>query len=453
MKKFKIKLIVFLLLIINNTSYSQTSLNDLNLFFKYYPQEIAFGYNTGYHVFFGDSDAYILNRFNKTVEVPRSQSMFSIYKKNNEIHWNHSNAVIYPYNVKYIGTYSLIIKGDIAYLKCKFKEVTNSKYPAEPNLTLSINLKNNTGIATESSAPSYPIHSYGNFKKISEKNEISKLDVYWNPEDKITIENIEIAALDLPNAMPKYEISDVIEKIGHGWRLPTMDELKLIYLNKNLISGLKQNNIYWSSSYQENKDPYVLHFQSGKFFALSTTNYFYVRLVRNIEAKGSDNVSLQSYTEKKVGYEDIVKQKALDLILMQKKEEEALIKRYEAESLQKRTNDLNFAKRIIENSITIGKILIANNDFAEPMNWDDAKKACESLGNGWRLPNKDELRILYRNKDKIGGFVGSATYAYWSSTEFGSNGNEAWFMYFNKYPLRFGDPKTKKNFVRAVKNL
>ena len=35
MKKFKIKLIVFLLLIINNTSYSQTSLNDLNLFFKY----------------------------------------------------------------------------------------------------------------------------------------------------------------------------------------------------------------------------------------------------------------------------------------------------------------------------------------------------------------------------------------------------------------------------------
>ena len=87
-------------------------------------------------------------------------------KKNNEIHWNHSNAVIYPYNVKYIGTYSLIIKGDIAYLKCKFKEVTNSKYPAEPNLTLSINLKNNTGIATESSVPSYPIHSYGNFKKI-----------------------------------------------------------------------------------------------------------------------------------------------------------------------------------------------------------------------------------------------------------------------------------------------
>ena len=147
------------------------------------------------------------------------------------------------------------------------------------------------------------------------------------------------------------------------------------------------------------------------------------------------------------------KQAEEDLILMQKKEEEALIKRYKAESLERLKKINDFAKNTVENPINIGKIFIAKNDFTEPMNWDDAKKACESLGNGWRLPNKDELRILYRNKDKIGGFVSSDTFAYWSSTEFGSNGNESWFMYFNKYPTRFGDPKTTKHFVRAVRDL
>lgn len=27
------------------------------------------------------------------------------------------------------------------------------------------------------------------------------------------------------------------------------------------------------------------------------------------------------------------------------------------------------------------------------------------LGDGWRLPTKDELNVLYENKDKIGGFA------------------------------------------------
>ena len=49
------------------------------------------------------------------------------------------------------------------------------------------------------------------------------------------------------------------------------------------------------------------------------------------------------------------------------------------------------------------------------MDWMEATKACADLGDGWRLPTKDELNILYENKDKIGGF---ASGYYWSSTEF-----------------------------------
>ena len=151
------------------------------------------------------------------------------------------------------------------------------------------------------------------------------------------------------------------------------------------------------------------------------------------------------------------KQAEEDLILKQKKEEEALIKKYEAETLEKLKKINDFAKKTVENPITIGKIFIANNDFAEPMDWYDAKKACEALGYGWRLPTLVELKILYRNKDKIGGFISSDTFAYWSSTDWSStevsNGNGAWFMYFNKNTLRFGDSKTTKHFVRAVKDL
>ena len=74
----------------------------------------------------------------------------------------------------------------------------------------------------------------------------------------------------------------------------------------------------------------------------------------------------------------------------------------------------NVVLDIIGKSIKIGNLEVAQNDFPNTMNWEDAKKACENLGRGWRLPTKEELNTLYLNKDKIGGF---ADLYYWSSTE------------------------------------
>jgi len=67
---------------------------------------------------------------------------------------------------------------------------------------------------------------------------------------------------------------------------------------------------------------------------------------------------------------------------------------------------------IIGKSIKIDNLEIAQYDFPNQMNWDEAQKACASLGNGWRLPTKYELEIL--NKNKNGGFTNGG---YWSSTE------------------------------------
>ena len=79
------------------------------------------------------------------------------------------------------------------------------------------------------------------------------------------------------------------------------------------------------------------------------------------------------------------------------------------------------------------------------MNWDDAKLACAKLGKGWRLPTKNELNVMYKNKDRIGGFAGNR---YWSSTEVGS-GN-AWNQYFDD-GFQSLNEESSIFYVRAVR--
>ena len=96
-------------------------------------------------------------------------------------------------------------------------------------------------------------------------------------------------------------------------------------------------------------------------------------------------------------------------------------------------------------TIKIGNLEVMTEDLGE-MNWDEAKKACADLGDGWRLPTKDELNILYQNKDKIGGF---ASNYYWSSTEYDNDG--AWIQSFSS-GNQFVNFKFRLNYVRAVRN-
>lgn len=74
---------------------------------------------------------------------------------------------------------------------------------------------------------------------------------------------------------------------------------------------------------------------------------------------------------------------------------------------------VNIDGRICE-IIKIDNLEIAEYDFGKRMNWEDAEKACNELGRGWRLPNKDELYILLKNHHRIGNFT---YWDYWSATE------------------------------------
>jgi len=80
-------------------------------------------------------------------------------------------------------------------------------------------------------------------------------------------------------------------------------------------------------------------------------------------------------------------------------------------------------------------------------NWEDAKKICAVMGDGWRLPTREELHLIWLNRKSIGSFA--AAY-YWSSSE-NLSGN-AWSQGF-----AFGSHSTSYKYsayyVRAVRNI
>lgn len=95
-----------------------------------------------------------------------------------------------------------------------------------------------------------------------------------------------------------------------------------------------------------------------------------------------------------------------------------------------------------------GNLLVAQYDFPKVMNWSDAKKACAELGDGWRLPTKDELNSLYLNKYEIGFFTDDG---YWSATEV--DNSNAWLQFFSTGYRNNGVSKNNKFDVRAVRSL
>ena len=104
--------------------------------------------------------------------------------------------------------------------------------------------------------------------------------------------------------------------------------------------------------------------------------------------------------------------------------------------------------KIIGTAINFITFEVTQNKFPEKMSWNNAKVACEELGEGWRLPSQDELNDLYQNKVAIGGFVDDG---YWSSTEGGNYG--VWAQDFasgNKYSA-YKNSNLYKFSVRAIR--
>jgi hypothetical protein len=102
---------------------------------------------------------------------------------------------------------------------------------------------------------------------------------------------------------------------------------------------------------------------------------------------------------------------------------------------------------IIGKTIIIGNLEVAEKDFPEAMSWEDAKKECENLGTGWRLPSIEELTLLYKNKSKIGNFK---NYTYWDIDEYENN-----LIIIMNFDNGFNllSEKYSSHYVRAVRTI
>jgi hypothetical protein len=103
---------------------------------------------------------------------------------------------------------------------------------------------------------------------------------------------------------------------------------------------------------------------------------------------------------------------------------------------------------IIGHSKVIGQLEVAEQDLPDSLNWQMAINSCGELGDGWRAPTKDELELIYKNKDSIGGFT---KLFYWTSSE--SDTCCAWcYSFYNGYGVKYCN-KENYGYVRPVKTI
>ena len=170
------------------------------------------------------------------------------------------------------------------------------------------------------------------------------------------IGNLEVSHFQLTDIFTWEQAKIKCEELGNNWRLPTKDEMAIVSKYKEIIGISAMFSSYWTSTdVNKNLAWSVNIFQNTQQMEDKTWN----RIICPVR-----------YCE------------------------------YSTPPLLTKT-------------YIIGSLEISRNDIGKNVNWYDALSSCKNLGNGWRLPTILELDILFKNKDKIGGFQFDN---YWSSS-------------------------------------
>ena len=217
----------------------------------------------------------------------------------------------------------------------------------------------------------------------------------------IIINNLVIAQHDFPFKLNQDVAKAACAKLGPGWRLPTKDELNILYKNRYKIGGFKSKKFsgYWSSSVYYLLSYWLQFFENGFQNTNGESAIYFIRAVRD---KFYDVTQVSTWPKDKV---------------------------------------IGLSKKI-------GNLEIAQYDFPNKMTWEDAKFACANLGSGWRLPTDDEIEILYQNKVEIAANPNSD---YWSSGQISFNKKSV--MQFSDGRLLSYTHIFYKYSVRAVKTI
>ena len=84
--------------------------------------------------------------------------------------------------------------------------------------------------------------------------------------------------------------------------------------------------------------------------------------------------------------------------------------------------------------------------------WNDAKSWCASLGQGWRLPSRDELHAIFNKRSELNTYLNANGYTglvggYWSSEA--SSSSDAWYIVMTPR-VTYSYDKSVNGYVRAV---
>jgi hypothetical protein len=99
--------------------------------------------------------------------------------------------------------------------------------------------------------------------------------------DVTIFENLEVFKNDFPEQFSWNDSLNACSELGDDWRLPTINELGIIFQNKNLIGNLEKS-IYWTSTEGFSDGRWTISFIDGKWDNYSKERKFNVRAVRSI---------------------------------------------------------------------------------------------------------------------------------------------------------------------------
>ena len=218
-----------------------------------------------------------------------------------------------------------------------------------------------------------------------------------------------------------YEVSEVLgthkwaeaEKVAEGyysggfsgWRLPTKEELDLVYQNLRKLGIIKDGNWYWSSSKggRFNSEMWLQEFSSGRQSTFSYSNTLAsVRAIRSFSIDEQPQDRQENVEFGKINNQ----QKLRNYRIGERGPGGGLVFHIEG-------------PRVYEVSEVLGK-----------HQWAEAEKVAEGYRGGnlsdWRLPTKEELKLVYQNLWKPGIITETwyeATWYdwYWSSSGYCNN--------------------------------
>jgi len=199
---------------------------------------------------------------------------------------------------------------------------------------------------------------------------------------------------DMPTLMNWDKAMSECSKLGTGWRLPSRDELRSIHWS----NILQLKNTYWSNTKGNSHSAFICKLgiplaANGNVVVIYEEHS--VRAVRPFPEVGTSNTSSStSFPSSNTSNSPAANNNSNGNATQLKLGQEYL-----------------GGLIVLLNADGKSGLIIQKNDVPTLMNWDKAMSECSKLGEGWRLPSRDELRDIHNNN------ILQLKNTYWSITK------------------------------------